>query len=49
MDKLVIIANPDEHPEGREIAEWMGEDFNAEAFDHDKVTRKLRARHRRRV
>jgi hypothetical protein len=40
-DKLDILADP-KHEEYEEIAEWMGEDWNAEAFDLKKVNARLK-------
>lgn len=39
-EKLAILADP-KHPEHGEIAEWMGADFDPEAFDLDAVNRSL--------
>jgi len=39
-DKLAIIADPD-HPEHEEIAEWMGTDFDPEAFNLKAINRHL--------
>ncbi len=35
-EKLTILADP-RHPEHREIKEWIGEDFDPEAFSADEV------------
>ncbi|MGC8625818.1 MAG: plasmid pRiA4b ORF-3 family protein, partial [Phycisphaerae bacterium] len=41
-EKLGILANK-QHPEFTEIAEWMGEDFDPEAFDSNEVNYQLAA------
>jgi len=40
-EMLEVLENPD-HPEYEEMREWMGEDFDPEKFDLDKVNRQLR-------
>ncbi|MGC1685767.1 MAG: plasmid pRiA4b ORF-3 family protein [Candidatus Acidiferrales bacterium] len=40
-DFLQAIANP-AHPEHDDFAEWIGGNFDSEAFDLDEVNRKLR-------
>ncbi len=39
-DFCEAIRNPD-HPEHDELREWVGEDFDAEAFDLDQVNEEL--------
>jgi len=44
---LEILADPD-HPEREERMEWIGEDFDPEAFDVAEADRRLAARFRQR-
>ena len=46
MNILESFADP-KHPEREELLEWIGEDFNPEAFDIDAVNRRLLPRKRR--
>jgi hypothetical protein len=42
QQKLAILADP-KHPEYEEICEWMGKDFDPEAFNLEAVNRRLAA------
>lgn len=41
-NKLAILAD-DNHEEYEDILEWMGEDFDPDAFDRDAVNERLRS------
>lgn len=43
-ESLLEIVNNPEHPDYDERVEWLGEDFDPEAFDLEAINRKLRSR-----
>jgi hypothetical protein len=47
MNMLEAMADP-KHPEREEMLEWIGEDFDPEAFDMDAVSRRLQPSRRKR-
>jgi hypothetical protein len=42
-DMLEILKNP-EHPEFQEFIDWLGDEFDPEAFDKDEVNEMLMAK-----
>ena len=42
--RLLAVLRDPKHEEHEEMAEWIGEDFDPEAFDPDAVNRQLKRR-----